>query len=131
MSLTPFARLVSEALARRGLGLRELCRRARLDPSLISKVLAGKRSPPWDEAGLRRLAEALELDAAQLSVAAGRLPAEWETLNRDPELLRRVHALVSGKPARRPAAAPAVPPPSPKSTPYLPAPRPALSEELL
>ena len=128
MSLPPFARLVSDALARRGLGLRELCRRAKLDPSLISKVLAGKRSPPWDEGGLRRLAEALELDAAELAVAAGRLPAEWEPLTRDPELLRRVHALVSGTPARR--AAPAARP-SPAKPVYLPAPRPALSDELL
>lgn len=126
---TPFSRLVSGALERRGLGLRELCRRAKLDPSLISKVLAGKRSPPWDEAGLRRLAEALELDAAQLAVAAGRLPAEWEALGRDPELLRRVSALVTGSPRR-----PLPPPPPPLAPPkpaYLPAPRPALSDELL
>ncbi|MDX6769260.1 MAG: helix-turn-helix transcriptional regulator, partial [Elusimicrobiota bacterium] len=110
MTLPPFARLVSEALSRRGLGLRELCRRARLDPSLISKVLAGKRSPPWDEAGLRRLADALELDAALLSVAAGRLPPEWEGLARDPELLRRVGALVTGRSAaQRPSGAPPAP----------------------
>lgn len=126
MSLPPFARLVSEALARRGLGLRELCRRAKLDPSLISKVLAGKRSPPWDEAGLRRLAEALELDAAQLSVAAGRLPPGWESLSHDTELLRRVHALVSGRAPR-----PSPPPPARPAPSYLPAPRPALSDELL
>lgn len=125
MSLPPFARLVSAALARQGLGLRELCRRANLDPSLISKVLAGKRSPPWDEDGLRRLAAALDLDAAQLAVAAGRLPAEWEPLNRDPELLRRVTALVTGEPARRAPVRPAAKPV------HLPAPRPALSEELL
>lgn len=127
MSATPFTRLVSGALQRRGLGLRELCRRAKLDPSLISKVLAGKRSPPWDEAGLRRLAEALELDAAQLAVAAGRLPAEWEALSRDPELLRRVSLLVTGAPRR--ALAPP-PPPEPRLA-YLPSPRPALSDELL
>jgi transcriptional regulator with XRE-family HTH domain len=132
MSLPPFARLVSDALARRGLGLRELCRQAKLDPSLISKVLAGKRSPPWDEDGLRRLAAALELDAAQLSVAAGRLPAEWEPLNRDPELLRRVTALVTGEPARRAPAARPSPPVRPAArTVHLPAARPALSEELL
>lgn len=130
MSLPPFARLVSDALARRGIGLRELCRRAKLDPSLISKVLAGKRSPPWDEDGLRRLAEALELDAAQLAVAAGRLPAEWATLSSDPELLARVSALVSGSAPRRPAPAPraAV---AIRPAVHFPAPRPALSDELL
>lgn len=129
MSLPPFARLVSDALARRGLGLRELCRRARLDPSLISKVLAGKRSPPWDEEGLRRLAEALELDPARLAVAAGRLPAGWEPLADDAELLRRVSALVSGAP--RPRAAPASPARPAVRASTFPAPRPALSEELL
>lgn len=131
MSATPFSRLVSDALARRGLGLRELCRRARLDPSLISKVLAGKRSPPWDEDGLRRLAEALELDPAQLAVAAGRLPPEWEALGRDPDLLRRVNALVAGQAPRRPAPPPAPSRPAAAKPSYLPAPRPALSDELL
>lgn len=132
MNLPPFARLVSDALARRGLGLRELCRRARLDPSLISKVLSGKRSPPWDEDGLRRLAEALDLDAAQLAVAAGRLPPGWEPLARDPELLRRVAALITGAPARRTPAVASAPPAPVRAAPvYLPAPRPALSEELL
>lgn len=130
MSLPPFARLLSDALARRGLGLRELCRRAKLDPSLISKVLAGKRSPPWDEGSLRRLAEALELDAAQLSVAAGRLPAGWEALSDDAELLRRVSALVSSSRRPQAAASAARPVPAPKPV-YLPAPRPALSDELL
>lgn len=133
MSPTPFARLVSDAIARRGLGLRELCRRAKLDPSLISKVLAGKRSPPWDEDGLRRLAEVLELDAAQLAVAAGRLPAEWEPLRRDPELLRRVTDIVTGASPRRPASPrPSSPVLARAAAPvHLPAPRPALSEELL
>lgn len=131
MSLPPFARLLSDALARRGLGLRELCRRAQLDPSLISKVLAGKRGPPWDEDGLRRLAEALELDPALLAVAAGRLPAGWEPLASDPELLRRVSALVCGSGSPRPRAAPPAAPRPAARPAQLPAPRPALSEELL
>lgn len=124
-----FSRLVSAAMARRGLGLRELCRRAELDPSFVSKVLAGKRNPPSEEEPLRRLAKALELDPVDLIVAAGRIPSEWSALRSDAELLRAVHALAGGRrtPHRR-AEPPAAPP---TSRPY-PAHRPrGLSEELL
>lgn len=127
-----FARLVSEAMARRGLGLREACRRAGLDPSLVSKVLAGKRNPPSDEEPLRRLAAALEIDAVELIVSAGRIPSDWSALWSDPELVRAVHALACGR-RRAPRRAEAAPTPA-----SAPEPRPApprsprgLSEELL
>jgi len=110
-SAPSFARLVSEAMSRRGLGLRELCRRAELDPSFLSKVLAGKRNPPSEEEPLRRLARALELDPVELIVSAGRIPADWGALWSDAELLRAVHAVATGErraPARR-AEAPAQP----------------------
>jgi transcriptional regulator with XRE-family HTH domain len=121
----PFARAVAEAMTRRGLGLRELCRRAGVDPSLLSKMLSGKRPPPSDQETLARLARALELDVVELVVAAGVLPAQWDALRRDPSLLRAVHRLASG------AAAPAAPaaPNAPRSRP-VEKPR-GLSEELL
>lgn len=100
-AIPPFTRLVTDAMARRGLGLRELCRRARLDPSFLSKVLAGKRNPPSEEDVLRRLAVELETDAVELLVAAGRIPSEWRSLSTDIELLRRVDALASSAAPRR------------------------------
>jgi len=98
-----FSRFVSEAMAGRGLGLRELCRRADLDPSFFSKVLAGKRNPPSEEAPLRRLAEALGVAPVELIVAAGRIPTDWSALWSDPELLQAVNALAgrTGRPSRR------------------------------
>ncbi|PIR15446.1 MAG: hypothetical protein COV48_14300, partial [Elusimicrobia bacterium CG11_big_fil_rev_8_21_14_0_20_64_6] len=62
-ALPPFSRLIVDAMARRGLGLRELCRQAKLDPSFLSKVLAGKRNPPAEEDVLRRMAAVLDTDA--------------------------------------------------------------------
>lgn len=94
-ALPPFSRLVTDAMARRGLGLRELCRQAKLDPSFLSKVLTGKRNPPAEEEVLRRLAAALETDAVTLLVAAGRIPSEWRGLTTNRELLRRVDALAN------------------------------------
>jgi transcriptional regulator with XRE-family HTH domain len=91
----PFSRLISEAMALRGLGLRQLCRQAKLDPSFMSKVLSGKRNPPSDEETLRRIADILEADAVELLVAAGRIPSEWRSLTTNSELLRRVHAMAS------------------------------------
>lgn len=124
----PFSRLVTEAMDRRGLGLRELCRLVDLDPSFFSKVLTGKRSPPADEAVLKRLAGALETDPVELVVSAGRIPSEWADSLSDPSALRRVSALLGS--AYRPA---------PKHVPTPAAPRAAIqkpvsknfSEELL
>ena len=104
--LPPFSRLVSEAMARRGLGLRELCRQARLDPSFLSKVLAGKRNPPAEDEVLRRLAAALDADPVELMVAAGRIPAEWKALTTNPDLLRRVNAMANSSLPRRPPSLP-------------------------
>lgn len=128
----PFARVVAEALRRRGLGLREACRRASLDPSLLSKVLAGKRNPPSDERTLRRLAEALEADPIELIVSAGFIPSDWSALWGDAELVRAVHRLASGgaRAATRPARA--VEPAAERPRAPRPAIRPSgLSEELL
>ncbi len=97
-----FARLVADAMARRGMGLRELCRRAELDPSFLSKVLAGKRNPPSEEKALRRVAGALELDPIEVIVSAGLIPTDWSALWADSELVRAVHAVATGgRPARR------------------------------
>lgn len=126
----PFSRLVGDALAARGLGLREFCRRADLDPSFFSKVLAGKRNPPSDEAVLRRLAEVLGLSPVATIVAAGLIPTDWNALWSDPDLLSRVHALaargVDPRPARKAAVAVRAVVPSR----FLP-PSGGLSEELL
>lgn len=106
MTTTPFSRLVVETMDKRGMGLRELCRQARLDPSFFSKVLAGKRNPPAEEDVLRRLAVALDINPVELFVAAGRLPSEWKAIMTNPELLRRVDAMANSAVPRRPIALP-------------------------
>jgi len=105
----PFSRIVIEAMKLRGLGLRELCRQAKLDPSFLSKVLRGERNPPAEEETLRRIAEILETDAVELLVAAGRIPSEWRSLTTNSELLRRVNAMAS-------SAAPRVYQPAPSKS---------------
>ncbi len=101
----PFSRLVSGAMERRGLGLRELCRLAKIDPSFLSKVLAGKRNPPSEDEVLHRLAVALEMDPVELSVSAGRLPSEWKVLQSNPAVLARISSLLNSVLPARPAAA--------------------------
>jgi transcriptional regulator with XRE-family HTH domain len=131
-----FSRLVTAAMLRRGLGLRELCRRAEVDPSFFSKVLAGKRSPPSDEGPLRRLALALELDPVELIVSAGRIPTDWGALWSDSELVRAVHTVATGRrpaPRRVETAPPAARPPRTERSFSPPSIMPGrgLSEELL
>ena len=129
MSAPTFARFVSEEMARRGLGLRELCRRADVDPSFLSKVLAGKRNPPSEDEVLDRLARALEADPVALFVSAGRVPAPWRALAADPDLLARVSALAGRAAPRRPAAPVAAA--APLRRPTEPGTRKQLDEELL
>jgi hypothetical protein len=123
-----FALLVSDAMARRGVGLRELCRRADLDPSFFSKVLAGKRNPPSEEGPLRRLALALELDPVEVIVTSGRIPTDWDALWSDAELVREVHAVATGRRAAGRRSAPVVPPPHPAAAPRPAAARPPRAE---
>ncbi|MBI4422495.1 MAG: helix-turn-helix transcriptional regulator [Elusimicrobia bacterium] len=105
MTEPPFAALVRRRLDERGLGLREFCRAVRLDPSFFSKVLAGKRSPPSEDAVLRRIAGALELDACELIVAAGRIPSEWSRLWSERHVLEAVRRLCAGEAPAGPALA--------------------------
>lgn len=142
----PFAELVRRAMGARGLGLRELCRAADIDPSFLSKVLSGKRNPPAEEDALRRLAGALGLDATRLTVSAGRIPSAWRRVRVDEDAFRSAHALITGSAARveeapaapargwrsAPRPAPARPEPRPRPAPDLPL-RPSrpFGEELL
>ncbi len=106
----PFADRIKEGMTRSGLSLRELCRRAEIDPSLLSKVLTGKRPPPGEERVLRRLAEVLSLPPEELVVSAGYIPSEWRGLNDSPELLRTVSAVItSGRKAPLAVKAPRPP----------------------
>jgi transcriptional regulator with XRE-family HTH domain len=120
----PFAGRVCEGLSRSGLTLRGLCREAGLDPSFFSKILSGKRSPPAEEAVLRRIAGLLALDPAELIVSAGRIPSEWRALWKDRALFDDVNRRAT-QGARR-----ALPPP-PVRRPQAPFRRAELSEELL
>ena len=95
-SAPPFAALIRRLLRERGLGLREFCRAVEVDPSFFSKVLAGKRSPPSEDAVLRRIALELELDPCELIVSAGRIPREWSRLFHEPPLLQAVDRLCQG-----------------------------------
>lgn len=113
MPALPFAERVLEGMRARGLGLRELCRQAEVDPSFLSKVLSGKRNPPWDEDVLRRVAGVLGVNPAEIVISAGRVPSEWRRLWEDPELFDKVNSLATGreapvrrepKPAPRPVA---------------------------
>ncbi|MFI5349421.1 MAG: helix-turn-helix domain-containing protein [Elusimicrobiota bacterium] len=136
-----FSRLVSDAMARRGLGLREFCRRAELDPSFFSKVLAGKRNPPSEEAALRRVAGALELDPVEVIVSAGLIPSDWSALWADSALVRAVHAVATGggaahrvrvsAPPRPASVRRPVRDPKPAAPPAFVLPNRGLSEELL
>lgn len=67
-------------------GVREVARRARLDPSFLSKVLAGIRSAP-SNTRIERLAKALEMSETALFIHAGRIPPSHQALFESPQML--------------------------------------------
>lgn len=108
------------------LGVREVARRARLDPSFFSKVLAGKRSPPSDDRMLERLAVCLEMSPTALYVYAGRIPPACQAAFESPRSLAALEAGARPEeclhPAQRPAASSKRPaPPEPARHPASPA----------
>lgn len=95
-----FCSLINDGLKRESMSLRELCRRSRMDPSLLSKMLAGKRNPPQDDATLSALARALNEPEDGVFLSVGRLPSAWARLAVDRELCGRVGELVAGSAGR-------------------------------
>ena len=118
--MSSFVKRVAEGMERSGLSLRQVARDAELDPSFLSKVLAGKRTPPSDEKALRRLAKVIGIDPDLLIVSTGLIPSELQGVLEDSDLLK---SLKDGK--VRPVRPKAEPPLWPARRP------PELSEDLL
>ncbi|MDD4005160.1 MAG: helix-turn-helix transcriptional regulator [Elusimicrobiaceae bacterium] len=91
-----FRQIVEQGIKRRGISLRELCRRAGTDASYLSKVLAGKRNPPEQAAVLNGLAEALELSPEIIFLSVGRIPPLWEKLRHDRAAFNSVNVFLAG-----------------------------------
>lgn len=88
-----FGREVRWLRESRGLGLRQLARRASLSASYLSRLENGRVSPPSGGA-IARLARALDTDGDALLVAAGRLPEHvLDTIRRRPVVLLLLRAL--------------------------------------
>ena len=87
-----FVVLVREGLKAGSLSLRGICRASGIDPSYLSKVLQGKRSPPTDEKALTRLARILDVDPFILIISTGTIPSAMQSAMERPEFIQRVFA---------------------------------------
>lgn len=85
-------------MKRKGFTLRELCRRAGVDPSLLSKVFSGKRNPPLQDSALLKICEELELSSAEVFVSAGRLPPGWRQAFSNRAVFERAVSVIEGRP---------------------------------
>ncbi|NLO92086.1 MAG: helix-turn-helix transcriptional regulator [Elusimicrobia bacterium] len=124
-----FAGLVQEGMRVKNLSLRALCRKAGVDPSLMSKILAGKRNPPDDDAVIDSMARSLELDPVELYVSVDRLPPQWRSVGSNPELFEAVRELLEG--GRRAPRAAVLPPIRATSAPSEKTVQDSMPEELL
>ena len=71
----PFGAKLRALREAKGLGLRELARRAKISPAFLSKIEAGKEKSPA-EPKLRALAKILDFDPDVMLAMAGRLSAD-------------------------------------------------------
>ena len=67
-----FIKKVVEAMDQQGYSARQLAFEVGVDPSYISRLLAGERNPPSDQI-IGRIAVALKVDLEDLLLSAGRL----------------------------------------------------------
>ena len=88
-----FIAKVSQALARERYSVRQLALAIGLDPSYLTRVLAGERNPPADE-HIRKIGDLLRLDPDELLMDVERLPlflrATGPLDEKDMQSLRRV-----------------------------------------
>ncbi len=88
MAFELFVHLIKNGMKETDLSLREVARLVEVDPSFLSKILAGKRSPPGDENILKKLADVLNIDPLRLIVSTGTIPSAWQSFFDDEEFLR-------------------------------------------
>ena len=68
-----FGRRINSQAHELGLSLRQIAEKVEMDPSFLSRIVAGTRNPPSDEK-IDRLAHVLEIPSEELLLEAGRLP---------------------------------------------------------
>ncbi len=90
---TRFIDTIRRALQKEGYTARQLALEVRVDPSYISRVLAGERNPPSARV-VEKIAHVLHLDPDELVIEAGRfsgfLRASGPLTDEDLKALRRV-----------------------------------------
>ena len=89
-----FCGLIQAGMRRKGISLRELCRRCGIDASFMSKVFAGKRNPPAHDEILLSLASALEIKPSEMFISVGRIPGEWSRIRTDRHLFDEISGII-------------------------------------
>ena len=90
-----FGRLIRQARKEKSLSQRDLAKRLGIDFTYLSKLENDRADYPPKEEVIRALASHLDLDPEEMTVLAGRLPQQYETLLKEnykemPALFRRM-----------------------------------------
>ncbi|MCS7151745.1 MAG: helix-turn-helix domain-containing protein [Endomicrobia bacterium] len=73
-----FIQKIAEAIERKKCTLKDVARYANIDISYLSRILSGKRNPPYKEEVIRRIAKYLNIDEEELIFSAGKIPAKYQ-----------------------------------------------------
>lgn len=90
-----FGETVRELRKARGLNQRDLAGHADIDFTYLSKIENNRMEPPSEEV-IRRVAEALDADADELIVLAGKFPSDLAQELKTPERVKALRRSLAG-----------------------------------
>jgi transcriptional regulator with XRE-family HTH domain len=72
-----FIKKLKDAIDQKGCTLKKVAEYAKIDVSYLSKIISGKRNPPYEEETIKRIAKFLDIDEDELLFSAGRVPNKY------------------------------------------------------
>jgi len=92
-----FIEKISKALKEKNFTLKKVSSYAGIDISYLSKILSGKRNPPYDDVVIIKMAEILDIDEDELLFSAGKIPQKFQKNFSNKDFLNNIYNLINYK----------------------------------
>lgn len=73
-----FIKKIIHGIKQKKLTLKKVAKYSGIDVSYLSRIIAGKRNPPYDEDTIKKIAKILGIDEDELIFSAGRIPHKYQ-----------------------------------------------------
>lgn len=92
-----FVKKIVDKIKEKGLTLKEVAKYSGIDVSYLSRILTGKRNPPYDENVIRKIAKILGIDEDELVFSAGKIPKKYQQYFSSKEDIEKILSLLKNK----------------------------------